>query len=79
MVRDTKTRILDRALQIVGSQEDLARKLKVRPAQLAVWLGGIAAVPDEVFLNAVDIVLNRETEDVSLWKEETPRSPNAAE
>ena len=75
MVSDTKTRILQRALEIVGNHEDLARKLRVRPLQLATWLGGIAAVPDEVFLNAVDIVLHHETQDVSLWNHEAPRPP----
>jgi hypothetical protein len=69
MVPDTKARILQRALQIVGSHEDLARRLKARPVQLATWLGGLAPVPDEVFLKAVDIVLHHETEHVSLWNE----------
>ena len=77
MVEDTKSRILLRALEILGSREDLARTLKVRPVQLGAWLSGIATVPDEVFLNVVDLVLNRETEGVSLWNTDPAASLKA--
>jgi DNA-binding transcriptional regulator YdaS (Cro superfamily) len=69
MVADTKTRILQRALEIVGSHEDLARLLQVRQVPLATWLGGVTPVPDDIFLRAVDIVLNDETKDVSLFSD----------
>jgi hypothetical protein len=69
MTADTKARILQRALEIVGSHEDLARLLQVRPVPLATWLGGVISVPDEIFLKAVDIVLNHETKDVSLFSD----------
>ena len=69
MVPDTKARILQRALEIVGSHEDLSRLLQVRPVPLATWLGGVTPVPDDVFLKAVDIVLNHETKDVSLFSD----------
>jgi hypothetical protein len=72
MVLDTKANILKRALEIVGSHEDLARRLNVRPIPLAKCLGGFAPVPDEIFLKAVDIVLENETRDLSLWQDEEP-------
>ena len=70
MVADTKARILQRALQIVGSHEDLARLLQVRRVPLATWLGGVTPVPDDIFLKAVDIVLNYETDHLSLFSDD---------
>ena len=72
MVADTKARILQRALQIVGSHEDLARLLQVRRVPLATWLGGVTPVPDDIFLKAVDIVLNHQTEHISLFSDDVP-------
>jgi hypothetical protein len=79
MLSDTKTRILQRALEIIGSREDLARRLKARPIQLATWLGGLSPVPDDVFLKAVDIVLHEvpDADGPSLWDGDPPRAPKA--
>jgi hypothetical protein len=70
MVADTQARILQRALRIVGSHEDLARLLQVRQIPLAIWLGGVTPVPDDIFLKAVDIVLNHETDRLSLFSDD---------
>jgi hypothetical protein len=75
MVLDTKAEILKRALHVVGSHEDLARRLHTRPIQLARWLGGLEPVPDEIFLAVVDIVLEIETQDLSLWQDK-PAPPS---
>jgi hypothetical protein len=79
MLLDTKARILQRALQIVGSHEDLARRLNAREAQLATWLGGLSPVPDDVFLKAVDIVLYEvpQADGPSLWDDDPPSTPKA--
>jgi DNA-binding transcriptional regulator YdaS (Cro superfamily) len=57
MPRNTKSRILARARQIVGDHEKLARQLQVSAVHLANWIDGVTQTPDEVFLKAVDIIL----------------------
>lgn len=48
--------VLVRALQIIGAQEELARRLKVRPALLYSWLAGETPIPQAVYMKAIDIV-----------------------
>jgi hypothetical protein len=55
MAHDTKRRILLRALAIVGDRQDLTLQLRARR-----WLSGFTEPPDEVFLRAVDIVLEHD-------------------
>jgi hypothetical protein len=57
MVRTTYAKILLRALAIVGDQHQLARKLGVRPFQVKAWVEGLSEPPPDIFLRAVDIVL----------------------
>jgi hypothetical protein len=52
-----RNQILLRALEIAGSSEQLARKLRAEQADLNSWLAGRAEVPDGVFLKVVDLVL----------------------
>jgi DNA-binding transcriptional regulator YdaS (Cro superfamily) len=47
---------LNRAVAILGGEEQLAYRLKVTPSHLALWLGGVASPPGDVFLKAADIV-----------------------
>ena len=49
-------RTLKRAAQVVGGPEQLALSLKVTPSHLALWLKGMADVPADVFLKAVDLI-----------------------
>lgn len=51
-----RQRTLLRALEIVGDERTLARKLQVPIAELRGWLRGSEAAPTAVFLAAVDIV-----------------------
>jgi hypothetical protein len=48
-----------RAAQIVGGPQELALKLKVTPSHLALWMSGAEPCPPNVFLQAVDLVLER--------------------
>ena len=52
-------RTLARAAQIVGGPQELAIKLKVTPSHLALWMSGAEPCPPNVFLQAVDLVLER--------------------
>jgi hypothetical protein len=54
----SRNRVLLRALEIIGGAQPLARKLRVREAQLNSWLAGEVDVPDHIFLKAVDLVLS---------------------
>ena len=54
LYRDT----LSHALAIARSERALAEYLGVTPLQLEHWLSGADAVPDQVFLAAVDMAID---------------------
>jgi hypothetical protein len=58
-VPEVHIRTLMRAAQIVGGPQELALKLKVTPSHLALWMSGAEPCPPNVFLQAVDLVLER--------------------
>jgi DNA-binding transcriptional regulator YdaS (Cro superfamily) len=49
-------RTLKRAAEVLGGEEDLARRLKVAPCHLILWMRGVVSPPGDVFLKAADIV-----------------------
>jgi hypothetical protein len=49
-------RTLARAIEIAGSQENLARFLASTPAEIAKWSSGESAPPMPIFLAMVDVV-----------------------
>jgi hypothetical protein len=51
-------RTLVKAAELLGGERALARYLKVPMAELFVWMRGATPVPDQIFLRAVDLVLN---------------------
>ena len=51
------SRTLQRASEVLGGVEPLAKHLRVSPTQLAHWIDGRGQPPTEVFLAAVDVVL----------------------
>ena len=53
-------RVLRRALEIAGSEEQLALRLHVTPSRVSAWLLAQAPLPHAVFLRAVDLVLEHE-------------------
>ena len=57
---DVYIRTLARAAEIVGGPTELAFRLKVTPSHLSLWMGGLEPCPTSVFLQAVDLVLERE-------------------
>ena len=57
MGKDTAhTRTLRRAVEVVGSPERLAETLGVEPESLEGWLAGEQALPNEVYMRALDVV-----------------------
>ena len=57
---DVYIRTLARAAEIVGGATELAFRLKVTPSHLSLWMGGLEPCPANVFLQAVDLVLEHE-------------------
>jgi DNA-binding transcriptional regulator YdaS (Cro superfamily) len=53
-------RVLRRAVEIVGGEEQLAQRLKVPTSRLTSWLQAQAPLPPAVFLRAVDVVMEHE-------------------
>ena len=53
-------RTLLRAAGILGGVDPLAERLQVHPALLGLWMRGTIALPPEVFLKVVDILLERD-------------------
>jgi hypothetical protein len=53
---------LQRAVDILGGEEQLALQLMVTPSHLALWIRGEALPPEAVFFKAVDIVTEYDLE-----------------
>lgn len=51
---------LRRAAEIIGGEQELALVLNVTPSHLALWLGGYAEPPGDIFLRAVDLITEHE-------------------
>jgi hypothetical protein len=50
---------LTEAVTIAGGEEALAGRLRVPVAKVMSWVSGTEPVPGEIFLRAVDVVLER--------------------
>jgi DNA-binding transcriptional regulator YdaS (Cro superfamily) len=69
---DVYIRTLARAAEIVGGATELAFRLKVTPSHLSLWMGGLEPCPAKIFLQAVDLVLERE---ISAQRAPLPAEP----
>jgi hypothetical protein len=52
-----RTRTLRRAAEIVGGRAELRKCLNVSAICLAAWMTGLDTAPTDVFLKAVDIIM----------------------
>ena len=52
-------RVLKRAVEILGSERALARRLHVPVADLCIWMAGAETPPRATFLRAVDVMIER--------------------
>ena len=55
---EVHVRTLRRAAALVGGEQELALRLKVTPSHLVLWMAGAEMPPADVFLRAVDIVMD---------------------
>lgn len=52
-----RTRTLRRAAEILGGRAELRKYLNVSAICLAAWMSGLDTAPTDVFLKAVDIIM----------------------
>lgn len=65
-------RTLKRAAEICGGEQQLALWLRVTPSHLARWIEGLAQPPADVFLRAVDLVVDHGISHLAI----EPRAPS---
>jgi len=53
-------KVLQRASQLLGGTPKLRRYLKVSALSLSVWMAGAEPPPRDVFLKAVDVIVDSE-------------------
>jgi len=51
-------RVLQRAVQLLGSERAVARQLRVPMPELFIWMRGAEETPQVVFLRAVDLLID---------------------
>ena len=51
-------RTLERALEVIGTRDDLATALEVSVPDLDIYLAGDKPLPNKIFFQALDIVAN---------------------
>jgi DNA-binding transcriptional regulator YdaS (Cro superfamily) len=59
-----RTEALRRASEILGGTTTLRKYLGVSALSLNVWMAGAEPPPTEVFLKAVDVIVERELEEL---------------
>ena len=67
---DTKLRLLRLACEAAGGSPQLAARLGVSHAMLARWLCGGMPLPDHIFLDALDLMLEER-------ERQSPAGPDA--
>jgi DNA-binding transcriptional regulator YdaS (Cro superfamily) len=65
-------RTLKRAVEIMGGEEELARRLQVTPSHLELWISGLVSPPGDVFLKAADVVSEYELQRMMTVKHTAP-------
>jgi len=51
---------LQRAVEMAGGTDALARQLQVPPTAVRFWLANSSPLPDDIFLKVVDLLLARD-------------------
>jgi hypothetical protein len=57
--KSLRTKALQVALHLVGSERALSRRLQVPAADLSKWLRGEADPPQSIFLRTVDLLVEQ--------------------
>lgn len=59
-----RARALRRAAEILGGEMQLSRYLRVSVLSVAVWTAGAEPPPTDVFLRAVDVIVDHDLDDL---------------
>ena len=59
VARGVSSRTLKAAADLVGGRRKLRDLLGASSADVAAWISGVAEPPDEIFLRAVELILER--------------------
>jgi hypothetical protein len=70
MTPGVRARALRRACEILGGEAPLSRYLRVSALSVAVWIAGAEPPPTDVFLKAVDVIMDRELDELRRSHEE---------
>lgn len=76
---DLYVKTLVRAAHIVGGEAELALRLGVTPSHLHLWMVGAGTPPLDVFLKAVDIVMDRDQHETAPWLPQQPEGTKPEE
>ena len=60
-VASVQSRALQKAAELIGGRKKLAQRLGVTAAEIEKWTGGSEETPRDVFLRAVDLLLDELT------------------
>ena len=64
MAYGVRARALRRAAQILGGEIQLSRYLRVSVLSVTVWMAGAEPPPTDVFLRAVDVIVDHDLDDL---------------
>jgi DNA-binding transcriptional regulator YdaS (Cro superfamily) len=78
MAASVYSRAVQRASELVGGGERLARRLRVPRADIEQWIAGKAKPPREIFLRIVDLILDETAMSSHDPDADTPPSRDAA-
>lgn len=59
-------RALQRAVELLGSEEAVTERLQVSPGKVQGWLAGLAPIPPDVFLELVDVLLEEDFQELRM-------------
>jgi hypothetical protein len=63
-VPGVRSKALRRACEIVGGEAQLRGYLRVSALSLTLWMAGAEPPPTDVFLKAVDVIMDRELDEL---------------
>ena len=72
-------RTLQKAAELIGGRQKLARHLRVPGAELERWLAGEVTPPISTFLKAVDLVIDETPAPQSVAASDDPAEPGERE
>ena len=72
-------RTLQKAADLIGGREKLARRLRVPVAELETWIAGGATPPISTFLRAVDLVIDETPVPAGAAASDDPAEPGERE